>query len=185
MKLACGALMIVFAVMSTSCFPVIANLSKGSTVPGTVATYFPSQSRLLVVPLWSEYPMWTFRDPYIIPASAIGTPDADVPRRTGFYIDTFACGGPWKYVIGYLIVPEDGSVIWSDLRRGTPSDDRVALSNEGVALRSELKLMFMEGEVGPRLRELMQYGTLKLEVHVNAKERAAALSFLQPARNEE
>lgn len=165
-------LTVVIGITAAACWPVIGNLSKGRTVPEAIERYVPKESRILVLPLWSDGDISNFRDPYIIPASAIGTPEAEVPRRMGFYIDMYACGGPWKYVTGYLVVLESGSVIWSDFRGETTS-------NDVGTFKSELKLMLENGEVGPRLRELMQYRTGKLGMHASDKERAAALSFVQ------
>jgi hypothetical protein len=84
----------------------------------------------------------------------------------------YACGGPSKYVIGYLIVLEDGSVIWSDVRD-------TSISKKNGAFTTELISMVSTGEVGPRLRELMQLGMLEIGMRALDEERAAALLFLE------
>jgi len=157
---------------SIACFPVISNLSKGSTVPKDLQVNVSRDSHLLVLPLWTDSDGFEFRDPYIIRASAIGTPEADVPRRMGFYIDSFACGGPSKFVMGYLLVPDTGSVVWSDIMGVRTSDDRSVIVGE-------LKQMIASGNVGPRIRELAQYGDMKLTMHTKQENRVAALAFLE------
>ena len=155
-----------------ACVPRIANLSKGDSVPEVVALHTPAESGILVLPLWSEGQGYRFRDPYIVPASSIGTPDADVPRRMGFYFDWFVCGGPNKYVVGYLVVTESGRFIWS--RYG---GDRI--SEFSSVLGRELAELLSGHAVGPALQELMQYGDVRVGVHASQEERTAALGFLE------
>jgi hypothetical protein len=88
------------------------------------------------------------------------------------------CGGPRKFVDGYLVVLESGTVIWSDVR-----GERV--SRGGSALTTELKALVSGGEVGDTLRELMQYGTIEIGIHADEDERAAALRFLERIPDQE
>jgi len=164
-------LVITISLANISCWPVIANLAEGKTVPKDLDRYVPHDSRILVFPLWVDGEVYDFRDPYIITASAIGTPEARVLRRMGFYIDMYACGGPSKFVWGYLLMPDRGSVVWSDPIGVRRSDDRNAFVGE-------LKTMMSAGGVGPRIRGLIQYGDVRMKVHINEDEGEAALAFL-------
>ena len=165
------ALALALGLALTSCVPVIANLSKGDSVPTVIVAHAPQGSKILVLPLWLDTRAYNFHDPYVIPTSAIGTSAANVPRRMGFYFDSFVCGGPSTFVIGYLVVLESGTVIWSDVRGENESTSR--------ALKAELKTLVSGGKAGPGLTELMQYGTIEIGLDADKGERAAALRFLE------
>ena len=166
------------SLVSTSCIPKIANLSTGDTVPEAVASHVATDSSLLVLPLWLDTKQYNFRDPYVIAASAIGTPEANVPRRTGFYFDAFVCGGPPKFVVGYLVVAEDGTFVWSDF-----SGERT--SHDSAILKEELTALVSGQETGPHLRDLMEYGTSELGFHADEADRRATAQFLERIPNAE
>lgn len=160
-----------------SCAPTIANLSKGYTVPKAIASHVPAEGEVLVLPLWSDSTAYNFHNPYIIPVSGIGTSTADVPKRMGFYIDMYACGGPSKYVVGFLVVLQDGMSIWTDAHGQTVSESNKSLKQELIALVSE-------SVVGPGLRELMQYGNAEMGLTAEDEERLSAIQFLEKTPNE-
>ena len=160
-----------------SCLPTIANLSKGYSVPKAIASHAPVEEEILVLPLWWDSKTDNFHNPYIIPVSAIGTSTADVPKRTGFYIDTYACGEPSKYVVGFLVVLQAGTVVWSDVRGET-------IFESNGPLKQELTALVSASVVGPGLRKLMQYGTIEIGLIAEDEERALAIRFLEKIPNE-
>ena len=166
-----GAIALAVGLVSTSCIPTIANLSKGETVPEAVATYVTTDSEILVLPLWSDKRRWNFRDPYLIPASVIGTTEANVPRRIGFYLDDFVCGGPSKFVVGYLVLTETGRFIWSNGHNEKQSDT--------AALRAELYTLVSGEDIGPHLQDLMGFGSGDVGFRADRNDRLAVVRFLE------
>src|SRR4029434_10808523 len=154
-----------------SCFPVIANLSKGDTVPDAVAERVPSNSKLLVLPLWYGSKSSYFHSPYVIAASAIGTVEANVPRRVGMYLDTFVCGGPTTWVDGYLIITDSGSAIWNSKYGENETHDILAVKRELLDL--------VEGhEAGPVLRKLILTDLPGITLDVSKVERELVRLFV-------
>ena len=161
---------VVLGLLGNACVPMIANFSKGQSVPTAVAAYAPMDSHLLVLPMWLDTRMYHFHSLYVIPASAIGTPQAAVPRRMGLYLDSFVCGGPTTFVVGYLVVLDTGTVIWSDVRGDRSSSDK-------QTLKPELKALVTSGQLGPALRELIQYNS-EVAFDVPAEDRSVAMLLL-------
>jgi hypothetical protein len=159
-------------VICVSCFPVITNLSKGESVPETVATHVPEESELLVLPLWTGPESLIFRDPYLVPASALGTSEANVPKRIALYLETWPCGGPDQFVLGYLVVTSTGTFVWSSdkLYQEAAADDSV--------LRLELSELIAGHEAGPHLREFIRFQTDTIEFAAPDQSRLVAQRFL-------
>ena len=155
----------------TSCLPMISNVSKGDTVPAVIASEGPPESEILVLPFWSDQRSWNFHDPYVIPISAIGTPQASVPPRRAFYFEPFVCGGPPMYITDYLVVLESGTVIWTDSRGST-------ISRSSTSLKAEVRSLLSEGRLGPGLAELMQWEPTHVGLVAEDQARSNALRFL-------
>ena len=172
------AALLVLCIASTACIPTIAKFSAGATVPSVVASHAPTQSQILVLPLWHDTGMYHFHSPYVIPASAIGTPDAAVPKRIGMYLDSLVCGGPNTYVLGYLVAVDTGTVIWSDALA-----DRVATDRH--TLKAELRTLILRGKLGPALRNLIQYELIPISFDVSDHDRTIAMSFVEGIHEEQ
>ena len=150
-----------------SCLPTVANFSKGEAVPPSVATLVPKEAELLILPLWEDMRMPYFHSAYVIPAQAIGTEQAAVPRRVGMYLDTLVCGGPTTWVTGYLVVVNTGFVVWSNARGDYVTDGR-------RIMKAELTRFITSGEIGPELRDLIPYGSMKIAFDLTKEERTLA-----------
>jgi len=167
-----AALVLGLGVVSVSCVPVVANLAKGEIVPQSIAPHTGLEGTLLVLPLWTDMHEFTFRDPYVISASAVGTPSAGVPRRMGFYFESLvACGGPSNLVIGYLVVTDTGRIVWSDMR-----GERV--SSDVSRLKAELEVLLGGAQAGPGILGLAQMGDAPIGFHASQERRARATEFL-------
>src|SRR5262245_21425089 len=145
-----GAALIALSLGCTGCLPKYTNFSKGATVPTAIAPYVEKAAQLLILPMWVDTRMHHFHSSYVIPASAIGTPQAGVPPRKGMYLDGVECGGPTTYVVRYLVVADTGLVVWSDA-----SGEHTATDDHG--LKSELKTLLTSGKLGPGLSALIQF----------------------------
>jgi hypothetical protein len=170
----------------TSCFPAITNFSKGEAVPLAISAYATAQSRILVLPLWQDTRMDHFHSSYVIPASAIGTAEAAVPRRTGMYLDSMVCGGPSTFIVGYLVIVDTGTAIWKRTlgeRVGHTEDERI--SDDWRTLKTELKRLLTSREVGPALRELMEYDSIPIAVDLSHDERTIAIHFVDEIPDQE
>ena len=155
----------------TACVPMVANFSKDATAPTEISPYAPSDSQVLVLPMWEDTRMLHFHSSYVMPATAIGTPAAAVPRRTGMYLDSLVCGGPTTFVVGYLVVVDTGTFVWSD-------DRGLNASIDTHTLKPELKTLITSGNLGPALRELIQYGSVQVAFDLSRDERKIATKFL-------
>jgi len=155
----------------TSCIPMVANFSKGESVPVSVAAFVPKDAELLILPLWQDTRMPHFHSAYVIPAQAIGTEQAAVPRRVGMYLDSVVCGGPSTWVSGYLVVVNTGFVVWSNARGDYVADGR-------HIMKAELTRLIKSGEVSPALRELIPYGSMAIAFDLTSEERMLALGLI-------
>jgi hypothetical protein len=162
-----------------SCFPAITNFSKGQSVPAAISDHAPAGSRILVLPMWRDTHADHFHSSYVIPASALGTPEAAVPRRTGMYLDSIVCGGPTTFVVGYLVIVDTGTAVWSrTLGESIGRAEPERISSDWLTLKPELKGLLMSRKVGPALRELMQYDSIYLAVDLSHDERTIAMQFV-------
>jgi len=170
-RLEYGAALVILGLWFSACIPKFTNFSNGATVPTTIATYVPKESHLLILPMWDDTRMHHFHSSYVIPTSAIGTPQGAVPPRKGMYLDAIDCGGPTTYVVGYLVVVDTGLVVWSDAKGENVSSDT-------RGLKSELKGLLTSGKLGPRLSELIQYHPNEVSLDLTHDERTIAMGLV-------
>ena len=83
------------------------------------------------------------------------------------YLDTLVCGGPTMWVTGYLVVVNTGFVVWSNARGDYVTDGR-------RIMKAELTRFITSGEIGPELRELIPYGSMKIAFDLTKEERTLA-----------